>query len=242
MKDPLKAPVADRLAALRAAGAAGYDGAGLRFVEALLERAAALDGEAATRLMARAEARLDALTERLHADRSVARALLATLQAADADPEGEYAAAFAGGDYRRLLREAELALQRARNDGGRPDRERLTRLCGQARHQGLRLPAEVEQALIAEEPGAARRAADQLAQALFRHVVSDARGTVSLARAADRLPAAIGPYNAAALAGQVLAAAEALSPAWLRTLLTSMEDLGTLSILPAPPPPRRRRR
>lgn len=229
-----------RLAALRARGAAVYDAPGLRFVEALLARAHDLDGEAASRLRARAAGRLEALARQLDQDRSTAHALLETLRAAGADPETEYEKAFESGDFRRLIREAELALSRARSEA-HPDRARLTRLCSQARLQGLGLPSEVEQALVADETDAARKAADLLAQALFRHIVRDARGTVAIARAADRLPAVVGPYNPAALAGEVLAAAEALSPAWMRSFLSRLEDLGSLHTLP-PPPTRKRRR
>lgn len=225
----------ERLESLKADGAATYDPPGLRFIEALLIRAQALDGEAAARLRARATARIDALRDRLEADRSTAEALVDTLRAAGADPEAEYEKAFESGDFRRILRESERALGRAKAEAGPTDRGRLSRLCGQARRQGLGLPPEVEAALVSEAPDAARQAADQLAQALFRHISRDARGAVAVARAADRLPAAVGPYNPAALAGQVLAAAEALSPAWLRSVLSSLEDLGTLQALPPLP-------
>ncbi len=227
--------LAARLDALRADGAAAYDPPGLRFIEALLSRAADLDGDAATRLRARAAARLDHLRTRLDADRNTAQALVGTLQAAGADPEAEYEKSFKSGDFRRILRETELALSRARSEDAPTDKSRLSRLCGQARREGLALPKDVEAALVSEAPAAAQEAADQLAQALFRHIARDTRSTVAVARAADRLPADVGPYNPAALAGQVLAAAEALAPAWLRSLLSSLEDLGTLQALPPLP-------
>jgi hypothetical protein len=227
--------LAARLDALRAEGAAAYDLPGLRFIEALLARATDLDGDAASRLRARAAQRLEHLRTRLDADRRTAEALVGTLKAAGADPQAEYEKSFESGDFRRILRECELALSRARSDDAPTDRSRLTRLCGQARREGLALPKEVEAALTSEAPDAAQVAADQLAQALFRHIARDTRSTVAVARAADRLPAEVGPYNPAALAGQLLAAAEALSPTWLRSLLGSLEDLGSLQALPPLP-------
>jgi hypothetical protein len=62
---------------------------------------------------------------------------------------------------------------------------------------------------------------------------------------AARPPAAgdtdTGLLNGNRLAARILAEADAISPAWRRSLVASLFDLASLMHLPEPPPPRRRR-
>ena len=207
----------DHLEALRAAGADRYDGPGFRFIEALLERASTHGGSVAERLQARAAARLAAFRTSMEAAQAEAAATLATLAAAEADPDGVLAAAHAAGDHKRVLREASVALRRARGDD---PVARFDRLARRARAEGIELPDE------AADPA---RAGDRIAHALFRRAADHARGTLTVARARDRLPADVGPYNPDALAARTLAVLEALSPALLRATLSQLEDLASLT-------------
>lgn len=211
--------LADQLEALRAAGADRYDGPGFRFIEALLERAETHGGTVAERLELRAAARLAAFSTSMQAARAEAAATLATLRAAEADPDGTLAAAHAAGDHKRVLREASAALRRARSAD---PAARFDRLAERARAEGIELPEE------AVDPA---RAGDHIAHALFRRAADHARGTLTVARARDRLPADVGPYNPEALAARTLAVIEALSPAYLRATLAQLDDLASLTQL-----------
>lgn len=211
--------LAQRLSELHAEGAAVYDGPGLRFIEALLERAHGLDGAVAERLEARAAARLSAFEAQMRAARAESEATLATLTAADADPDGAFAAAHASGDFKRVAREASGALRRVR---AADPLLRLARLAAQAEAHGLIMPDAPEDAALA---------ADQIAHALFRHAADQVRGTLTVARAVDRLPAEAGPYNPEALTARALAAMQALAPGWMRARLAALEDLAVLTTL-----------
>jgi hypothetical protein len=212
--------LADRIQALRTAGAAAYDGPALRFIEALLQRAAGLDGSVAERLEARAAERLAAFHTSMQAARTRAREALDTLDAADADVDGVLRSAFESGDFKRVIREAPAAVRRAE---ARDPHARLDRLTARAESEGVQLPA-------AEQSDPAR-AGDQISHALFRHTADHLRSTVTVARAADRVPAEFGPYNPDALAARTLATIEALSPDYLRAVLAQLDDLSALTAL-----------
>ncbi|MGK0358240.1 MAG: hypothetical protein ACI9U2_000523 [Bradymonadia bacterium] len=209
----------ERLDDLRARGASAYDEPGLRFVEALLERAATLDGGVAERLQARASARLSAFRTSMQAAQVESAAAVSTLTAADADANGALAAAHAQGDYKRVVREARGALRRVH---ATDPHARLARLSAQAEAQGL---------TVRDAPDDAARAADHIAHALFRQAADQVRGTLTVARAVDRLPAETGPYNPDALTARALAAMEALAPGWMRARLAALEDLAVLTTL-----------
>ncbi len=239
-----------RLEALRAQGAEAFDGPGFRFIEALLERAEGLDGVAGEHLRRRAAERLSAFEAAFASARAEARATLATLDAAEADPEGDFTRAFASGDYGFVRREAPRALRRARTDDVDAARSRVLRLARQARGRGLTLPpplrARVQAATAdgARDPDALaelRTVGDQLARALFREAADHARSALVVARAGDRVAETVGPYNPEALAARTLALVEALSPGYLRATLAGLEDLAALRRLPEPRRGRRRR-
>lgn len=229
-----------RLQSLRDAGAEVFDGPGLRFIEALLGQAEALDSAAGEHLRRRAAERLSAFEAAFAAARAEARATLATLSAAGADPEGAFAEAFARGDYKHVKHEAVRALRLAKTDDIDTARDRVRRLWRQAQARGASLPpslrARVE--VISAESGTEaplaelRTIGDRLAQALFREAADHARSALVVARATDRLPAQAGPYNPEALSAQALALVESLSPTYLRAYLTGLEDLDHLRRLP----------
>lgn len=232
-----------RLESLRAQGAEVFDGPGFRFIEGLLDRAEGLDGAAGAHLKRRAADRLSTFEATFASGRAEARATLATLDAAGADPDGAFADAFARGDYGFVRREAPRALRRAKTDDVDAARERVVRLARQARSRGLTLPPPLRARLNAATTAPAhapetlpelRAAGDQLARALFREAADHARSALVVARAADRLPDAVGPYNPEALSARALALVESLSPGYLRATLAGLEDLAALRRLPEP--------
>lgn len=249
-----------RLETLRASGAEVFDGPGFRFIETLLERAEGLDGVAGEHLRRRAAERLSAFEAAFASARAEARATLATLDAADADPDGDFARAFASADYGFVRREAPRALRRARTDDADAARARVVRLARQARSRGLTLQPALRASVHAvtapqgaaeadgvtlsgpAELSALRTVGDQLARALFREAADHARSALVVARASDRVAEDVGPYNPEALAARTLALVEALSPGYLRATLAGLEDLAALRRLPEPKARRRRRR
>jgi len=238
-----------RLETLRQGGAEVFDGPGFRFIEALLERAEGLEGVAGEHLRRRAAERLSGFEAAFASARAEARATLATLDAADADPDADFARAYASGDYGFVRREAPRALRRARTDDVDAARRRVVRLARQARSRGLTLQpalrARVHAATVGEQPIEAlpelRTVGDQLARALFREAADHARSALVVARASDRVAETVGPYNPDALAARTLALVEALSPGYLRATLAGLEDLAALRRLPEPKRRRRRR-
>ena len=237
-----------RLETLRAGGAAVFDGPGLRFIETLLERAESLEGVAGEHLRRRAAERLSGFEAAFASARAEARATLATLDAADADPDGDFARAFASGDYGFVRREAPRALRRARTDDADAARARVVRLARQARSRGLTLQPALRARVHAVTAAAdtdlptLRTVGDQLARALFREAADHARSALVVARASDRVADDVGPYNPEALAARTLALVETLSPGYLRATLAGLEDLAALRRLPEPKRTRRRRR
>lgn len=242
------ASIPHRLRHARALGAEGFDGPGLRFIEGLLSRAEGLDGAARARLHARALDRLGSLETRLEAARTEATTALHAARAAGLDADGALAADFEVGEFARMAREAQARLSKVKRDDPGVDRARALRLLREARGRGVTLPeafAPEVAALDDDDPlpsaqtGADpdwRRAGDVLAQALYREAAAEAHGAVAVARAADGVAEVHGPYNPEALAAQVLATLEAVSPAFLRHLLADLEDLSSLRRLPVPKP------
>lgn len=243
---PGSSAAAARLAALRAAGAHRFDPASYRFVEALLERARALDGGARARLDARASARLTALEAAFHGARAVAEAELRALADAGVPDGGELAAALSLGELPAVVRAARRrlrALAAGRQTTAVPS---LARLRGEASARDMRLPEPLARELAAlpcdgdvVERRVKRQAqalSNALSTALFHESLVSARATLAVARAADNVPEDAGPYNAQVLASRALCAAERLSAHYLRALVASLQDLGALSAALEPPP------
>ncbi|WP_437952364.1 DUF2894 domain-containing protein [Sorangium sp. So ce296] len=240
------APAAARLAALRAAGAPRFDPAGYRFIEALLERARALDGAARARLDARASARLTAFEAAFHRARADAEAQLRALADAGIPDDGSLAAALSLGDLPAVARAARRRLRALAAERQTTAVPSLARLRGEIAARDVRLPEPLARDL-AELPcdgdvverrvkRQAQALSNALSTALFHESLVSARATLAVARAADNVPEDAGPYNAQVLAARALCAAERLSAHYLRALVASLQDLGALSAALEPQP------
>ncbi|WP_437656885.1 DUF2894 domain-containing protein [Sorangium sp. So ce1182] len=237
---------AARLAALQAAGAHRFDPASHRFVEALLERARALDGAAAAHLAARASARLTALEVAFHRARADAEAQLLALAAAGVPDDGALAQALALGELPAVVRAARRRLRALVAERQKTAVPALARLRGEAAARDVRLPEPLARGLAAlpcdgdvVERRVKRQAqalSNALSTALFHESLVSARATLAVARAADNVPEDAGPYNAQVLASRALCAAERLSEHYLRALVASLQDLGALAAALEPQP------
>ncbi|WP_437896599.1 DUF2894 domain-containing protein [Sorangium sp. So ce124] len=243
---PGSPPSDARLAALRAAGAHRFDPAGYRLVEALLERARALDGGARARLAARASARLAALDAAFHRARADAEAHLRALADAGLPHDGALAAALALGDFPAVVRTARRRLRALAAERKTTAVPSLARLRGEVAARDVRLPEPLARDL-AELPcdgdvverrvkRQAQALSSALSTALFHESLVSARATLAVARAADNVPEDAGPYNAQVLAARALCAAERLSEHYLRALVASLQDLGALAAALEPQP------
>ena len=229
-----------RLDRLREAGLQVFDGPGLRFVETLLLRAATLTPVEARRIHARADERLQTLEESFRAANEEAVALLTEVLTLGADPEGRFENAISMGDFSLVKNEAPRLLTRLRSGLDVAARARVQRLIDQADTKGAELAPELRDAArrLLDAPGpigaSAREVGDALGRAMYRDAAEHARTTVVVARAHDRLSRDHGPYNAEAIAAQVLSRFETLSPAYLRVMVGWLEDLSILRHLPEP--------
>ncbi|WP_437733050.1 DUF2894 domain-containing protein [Sorangium sp. So ce1335] len=239
-------PLAARLAALRSAGADRFDPAAYRFIEALLERAAPLDGGARDRLAARAADRLAALEASFHHAHAEAERQLRALADAGIPDDGALAAALARGDFPTVVRAARRRLRALAEGRQKTAVPALARLRGEAAARDVRLPAPLVRDLAqlpcdgdVVERRVKRQAqalSNALSTALFHESLVSARATLAVARAADNVPEDAGPYNAQVLAARALCAAERLSEPYLRALVASLQDLGALAAALEPPP------
>ncbi|MGK3999040.1 DUF2894 domain-containing protein [Sorangium sp. So ce1024] len=239
-------PLSARLAALQAAGAHRFDPAGCRFIEALLERAASLDGGAGARLAARAADRLAALEASFHRARADAEAQLRALADAGIPDDGPLAAALAQGDLPAVVRGARRRLRALAEGRQKTAVPALARLRGEIAARDVRLPEPLARDLAqlpcdgdVVERRVKRQAqalSNALSTALFHESLVSARATLAVARAADNVPEDAGPYNAQVLAARALCAAERLSEPYLRALVAGLQDLGALAAALEPPP------
>jgi hypothetical protein len=233
--------LAERVAALRAAGGEVFDPLGFGLVESLVARAEALGGGARERLLARARARVDAIDATLRAARGAAEQALHVLAADDGPIVPALAAALARGEVARVERETRRAIRdraRARREVQVPW---LARLRGEALSRGTRLPAEIARTLdgLGTTDGAAPRGAHggavaagaALSHALFREAAESARATLAVARAVDGMPDDAGPYNGQVLAARALARMAELSPQYVRVIVAAADDLAALEAM-----------
>lgn len=234
-----------RLAALREAGADAFDAPGLGLAEALLGRAEALGGAAGERLLGRAEERVTRLEEAFGRACAEARAEIA------AQPEVD-------------LREAREALERGDPRAARRALRRATATASRAKERisvpwavrlGGAVAARGEEELSRElsalcEGGAVERGShaqavalgEAASAALLRGSLESTRATIAIARSADNLPEAAGPYNGQVLAARALAAMAELSPAYARAVIAAVDDLAALDARLGAEPPKARAR
>jgi hypothetical protein len=234
-----------RVESLRAARADVFDGPGFGLLEALLERAEALGGEAGTRLLVRASDRAGLI------EAAFKRALDGASCEIEAMGEGAPPAAreaLEGGDPRAARR----ALRRARVDAAR-SHERIA--VSWAARLGSEASARGEESLVQElselcsngvvERGAHGRAValgGVASAALFQASAEGLRATIAIARATDNLPESAGPYNSQVLAARALAAMAELSPAYARAVVAAIDDLASLEVHLGLEPPKARPR
>ncbi len=230
----------ERLATLEREGAGRFDPEAHRLCRRLLD--AGLD--------ARASDRLDKLARALAAGRRAAREAIDALRARGGVVDGDLAASFEAGDFRCARRTARRAL-RSLDAGRHGSIPRWARaIAERAKASTARLPTELASRLAAFEarpiapPEEARAIASALSRALFDEARATTRATVALARLADHVPEAAGPYNTHALAAHTLEVLATLSPEYVASYVAMLDDLASLDALDAPAPraPTRRRR
>lgn len=233
-----------RLDGLCEGGGVEYDPLGQGLIVTLLARAEAEDAAVQTLLMGRIEARLCALESAFRADRARADGEIATLESAGIEPSGDVREALGRGDFASVRRGARK-LHGARKEAQKTARVPwIARLRGEARSRDLALSDEVTRGLdaLGAEDGTVDRAELRRAQALgnamssalFRESAEGARAELAVARAADNLPDGAGPYNGQVLAAKALSAMAALSPGYVRALITGLDDLAAMEALLAP--------
>jgi hypothetical protein len=221
-----------RLLELASEGAAAFDPEGFRFAERLV----------AVGLEARAEARLEKLSQELCAARASVDHAIAGLAARGIEIDPPLAAARASGDLRTALR---MAARLDRNAGSQRRARWALTVASRAHVRGVRLPDDLARQVerLQRNPAAvtdaeASELGRTLSRELFMDSVASARATVAIARVAGAVPLESGPYNCHAIAARVLSEIDALSPGYARALVLALDDLAVLDGLPAPPKPK----
>jgi hypothetical protein len=205
----------EQLQGLAAAGARTFAPSAFAFAEGLIARGEGLGGTAGARLIARAEARADALARELDDARGRARVALQ----ATGDAAGELARALTAGDFGRVLR-----AERGRRVAGVLPVAGLeawrARLSAEASARGLELGHELH------APGA-------LASALYASSRAELSATLVALRAQAEVPSHAGPYNPLAIAARALAELSSLAPGYLTAIVAYLDELSPLLALPS---------
>ncbi|APR80549.1 Hypothetical protein A7982_05896 [Minicystis rosea] len=234
------------LASLREAGAEAFDPPGFGLVLALLSRAEGERDGARERIRARARERIDRLQHALESARTAATRDLSALVEAGVPVAPTIAEALARGEIQRARSE----IRRARHDHRkRRDRVELPwvgRLRDEARARGAALPQEMARDLerlagdgVARDAhGHAVALGSAVSSALLTASAESVRATIAVARAADNVPDAAGPYNGQVLAARALAAMADLSPAYVRAVVAAIDDLAGMEARLTPEAPK----
>jgi hypothetical protein len=218
-----------RIQDLTERGARNYDGPGLQFVGALLERAARLadrTGLAAQHLRQRGAARRDELEQRFAADQALARSALGQLEACGVHRK-RAEQLLDEGDARAVLR-ARRALHElaARGRNGTP---RLTPTIRRDQRTSWRLAGAA--AMRAARSRAAKRAVHDALTSRYRARRAELATAMELASAHQDLPESPGPYNGQTVALQLLRTLAELSPLYAHSLLERVRELAALQPL-----------
>lgn len=223
------------LAALRASGAEVFDPPAFGLVRSLLARAEALPDGARARLLERARERAELLRGAVEAARAAARGELAALAEAGASVAPELDLALGRGEVAAVRRAARRARRELSRRHERVEVPWMTRLHERALSRGAAVPDEVTRGLaqLTEGRGEVDRGAHGRAVALGSAVSSallsssaeSVRATIAVARVADNLPDAPGPYNGQVLAARALTAMAELSPAYVQAIVAAVDDL-----------------
>lgn len=230
--------------ALREAGAEVFDPPGFAFVTALLARAEALPGAARDRVRDRARQRIALLDAALRAARADVERAIGALVEEGGEVPAAVGAALARGEIdwaRREIRRARRALIERRREIALPW---VARLRGEAEARGASLPDEIARdldrlaarggAVDRDDHGRAVAVGTAVSTALLAASAESVRAAIAVARAADNLPAAAGPYNGQVLAARALAAMADLAPDYVRAVVAAADDLADAEARIAP--------
>lgn len=247
----------ERLLALSLAGARGFDGASVRYLEVLLDRA---EGEASdtvrARLFERVERRMVTLAAEMEGEKRSAERVVDELEPLDAEGAREIRAIVEAGDFREASRLGRKKVRDFDPEASARLASRLTRIDAEAQAHGVRLPPDLRdtarllvrrrEPLGSEALRRGRLLARELSAALLDAVLLRSRGALDFQRIVRRhnLPAQIGPYNPSAIASRALERMGRLSPAYLHAwfeVLSELEALERLMPPPTPPPKKKKR-
>ncbi len=228
----------ERLADLRRLGASQFDGPALRLIEELVSRAESLKGRAAVHVVERAKARLDLFEARFFEARSRCEALLEKLQKFQS--VATLRERFDQGFLKAVESEAGQRLSEIASEDVEAEKARVQKLIEQVKARSVSLDRETRSAVETFENqqdaflGQLHALGDRLAEALFKETASQARASVIVSRAQNRVPDARGPYNPEALSAHCLKEIASLSPGYLRSILNYFTELQVLEQLEEP--------
>jgi len=236
----------ERLGRLQKEGISHFDAIGMSFIEALLSRAETAGGGAGERLFARVEERLDRIEAAFVAAREQAARALAEFEEAGGEVPSELEQALARGEFDIVRQSARRRLNELVRGRARIRIPYLPRLAREALERDIKPIEDLAQSLAAmagedglierRQLGRALLFSSALSRALLRESLERARAPLALARAADNVPEAAGPYNPQALAARALAAVSELSPSYLRAFVAMLDDLAALDAAAEPAP------
>jgi hypothetical protein len=230
-----------RALALLASGVERFDAAEVRFVDALLERAASSREGVRARLEERAKKHMFALELRFRSAEVRSKDAIAELARHDPAQARELRERAASGDVDGARRAAERTLAQRSERRTAPALARLRGALELVERSCSTLPPVVREARealdgkTAPEDDLATRAHD-LANRLDLVLLSDGLEQLSSLLEVDRMeraaPLAAGPYNPDALAARCVGELSALSPSFARAWLAWVKDVESLSRLP----------
>lgn len=230
-----------RALALLASGVERFDAAEVRFIDALLERAASSREGVRARLEERAKKHLFALELRFRAAEGRAKDALEQLARYDAETARALRARAEEGDVDGARREAERLLAQRAEQRTAPAFDRLKTALELVERGCSTLPPVVREAHELVEGRQATRddvaalahdLANRLDLALLWDGVEQLASMLEVERMERAAPLAAGPYNPEALAARAVGELAALSPSFARAWLAWVKDVESLSRLP----------
>jgi hypothetical protein len=224
------------LEALETEGARAFDALACDCTRTLYVRAEELGGSVGERLLARAEAHLEALRARFHAGRTrVDQALEALVLQAGEQPQ--LVQALEKGEVVRVARSIRrLRRQPRRTPVARQAWTRSARAGSADAHEPTdSVELGTEAASGGAQEGNRLTRTRRSRTAAYEDSVAELVASYALARATDVVPEGAGPYNALRIASQALDAMRTLSPAYLTVQLNRLEELASLLALPELP-------
>lgn len=230
-----------RALALLASGVERFDAAEVRFIDALLERAATSREGVRARLEERAKQHMFALELRFRSAEVRAKDVIDQLARKDPAAAKELRERAATGDVDGARRAAERLLAQRASERTEPALERVQTALSLVEARCSTLPPVVREAreLIsgkhAPDEDLAARAhdlANLLSLALMQDGADQLVSMLEVERMERAAPIAAGPYNPDVLAARAIGELSALSPAFARAWLSWVKDVESLSRLP----------